>query len=56
MESIKFEEKDFFQSYTGAHKLLLAGANFSNVLVGPFHAFLSDRENPKEKWIKPNNF
>ena len=28
MESVKFEEKDFFQPYTSAHKLLLVSANF----------------------------
>ena len=56
MESIKFEEKEFFQSYTGAHKLFLVSANFFNVSVGPFHVFLSARENPKEKRVKPNKF
>ena len=53
MESITFEEKDFFQSYTGAHKLFLVSANFFNVPVGPFRVFLPARENPKEKRIKP---
>ena len=56
MESIKFEKKDFFQSYTGAHKLFLVSANFFNVPVGPLHVFLSAKENPKENRIKPNNF
>ena len=28
MESIKFEEKDFFQSYIGVHKLFLVSVNF----------------------------
>ena len=55
MESIKFEEKDFFQPYTGAHKLFLVSANFLNVPVRPFHVFLSARKNPilKKKRIKP---
>ena len=56
MESLKFEEKDFFQSYTGAHKLFLVSANFFNVPIGPFHVFLRARENHKEKKVKPNNF
>ena len=56
MESIKFEKKDFFQSYICAYKLFLVSANFFNVPVGPFHVFLSATENPKEKRIKPNNF
>ena len=56
MESIKFEKKDFLQSYTSAHKLFLVSANFFNVPVGPFHVFLWARENPKEKKVKPNNF
>ena len=56
MEGVKFEEKDFFQPYTGAHKLLLVSANFFKLSVGPFYVFLSAREIPKEKKIKPNNF
>ena len=56
MESIKFEKKDFLQSYTSAHKLFLVSANFFNVPVGPFHVFLSARENTKKKRIKLNNF
>ena len=56
MESLKFEEKDFFQSYTDAHKLFLVSANFFNAPIGPFHVFLRARENHKEKKVKPNNF
>ena len=44
MESMKFREKDFFQSYISAHKLLMVSANFILMFLQAHFMFFSQLE------------
>lgn len=44
MESMKFREKDFFQSYISMHKLLMVSANFILMFLQAHFMFFSQLE------------